>query len=60
MSYTKMQISNFLNDNILFKFWISDDFIIKLNNDNNTYTFDEIENIIKICYHEYMKKFFIK
>ena len=29
MSYTKMQISNFLNDNILFKFWISDDFIIK-------------------------------
>ena len=47
MSYTKMQISNFLNDNILFKFWISDDFIIKLNEDNNTYTFDEIENIIK-------------
>lgn len=47
MTFTKMQISNFLNDNISFKFSISDDFIIKLNEDNNTYTFDEIENIIK-------------
>lgn len=47
MTFTKMQISNFLNENIRFKFLISDEFIIKLNEDKDTYTFDEVENIIK-------------
>ena len=29
MSYTKSQVSNFLNDKILFRFSISNDFIIE-------------------------------
>lgn len=43
MSFTKKQISNFLNGKILFRFTISNEFIIAFNEHEELFTFDEIE-----------------
>lgn len=50
MSYTKSQVSNFLNDKILFRFSISNDFIIEFDNYKEFFTFEELERIIKSNY----------
>ncbi len=50
MSYTKSQVSNFLNDNILFRFSISNDFIIEFDDYKEFFTFEELERIIKSNY----------
>lgn len=47
MSFTKKQISNFLNDRILFRFAIRDDKIIDFNECESIFTFDELEKVIK-------------
>ncbi|MEI4310916.1 hypothetical protein V9673_10285, partial [Streptococcus suis] len=47
MSLTKKQIANFLSDKILFRFTISDDFIITFNEREKLFTFDEIEKVVK-------------
>lgn len=47
MSYTKKQISNFLNDKILFRFSISDSNLIDFNQQEELFTFDELEKVIK-------------
>lgn len=47
MSFTKKQVSNFLNDKILFRFTISSDFIIDFHEYKEFFTFDELEKIIK-------------
>ncbi|KXT72990.1 hypothetical protein STRDD10_01680 [Streptococcus sp. DD10] len=47
MSFTKKQVSNFLNDKILFRFTISSDFIIDFHEYEEVFTFDELEKIIK-------------
>ena len=47
MSYTKSQVSNFLNDKILFRFTISSDFIIDFHEHEEVFTFDELEKNIK-------------
>lgn len=50
MSYTKSQVSNFLNDKILFRFSISKDFIIEFDDYKEFFTFEELERIIKSNY----------
>ncbi len=50
MSYTKSQVSNYLNDKILFRFSISNDFIIEFDEHKEFFTFEEIERIIKSNY----------
>ena len=50
MSYTKIQVSNFLNDKILFRFSISNDFIIEFDDYKEFFTFEELERIIKSIY----------
>ena len=50
MSYTKSQVSNFLNDKILFRFSISNDFIIEFDDYKEFFTFEELERIIKSNY----------
>ncbi|EPX04599.1 DUF6161 domain-containing protein [Streptococcus agalactiae] len=47
MTYTKKQIANFLNDRILFRFTISNEFVITFNEHEELFTFDEIEKIVK-------------
>ena len=47
MSYTKKQISNFLNEKVLFRFSISDSNLIDFNQLEELFTFDELENVIK-------------
>lgn len=47
MSFTKKQVSNFLNDKILFRFTISSDFIVDFHEYKEFFTFDELEKIIK-------------
>lgn len=47
MSFTKKQISNFLNGKILFRFTISNEFIIAFNEHEELFTFDEIEKIVE-------------
>ena len=47
MSLTKKQIANFLSDKILFRFTISDDFVITFNEREKLFTFDEIEKVVK-------------
>ena len=46
MSYTKSQVSNFLDDKILFRFGISSDYIIKFDTNEEFFTFNELETII--------------
>lgn len=48
MSYTKSQVSNFLNDKVLFRFSISNDFIIEFDDYKEFFTFEELERIIKV------------
>ena len=50
MSYTKSQVSNYLNDKILFRFSISNDFIIEFDEHKEFFTFEELERIIKSNY----------
>lgn len=47
MGFTKKQISNFLDDKILFRFSIGEEYVINYNQQNEEYTFDELEKIIK-------------
>ena len=47
MGFTKKQISNFLDDKILFRFSIDAQYVINYNQQNEEYTFDELENIAK-------------
>lgn len=47
MSFTKKQISNFLNGKILFRFTISNEFIIAFNEHEELFTFDEIEKVVE-------------
>ena len=46
MVLIKSQILNFLNDKLLFRFSISNDFIINFNENEAIFTFDELERII--------------
>ena len=50
MGLTKSQISNFLNDKILFRFSISNEYIIKFSEHEEIFTFEELEKIIKRNY----------
>ena len=50
MSYTKGQVSNFLNDKILFRFSISKEFTIEYIDYEKFFTFEELERIIKSNY----------
>lgn len=47
MGFTKKQISNFLDDKILFRFSIDAQYVINYNQQNEEYTFDELEKIAK-------------
>lgn len=47
MSFTKKQISNFLDNNILFRFLIQEEYLINYNPQSEEYTFDELEKIAK-------------
>lgn len=47
MGFTKKQISNFLDDKILFRFSIEEEYVINYNRQNEDYTFDELERIAK-------------
>ena len=47
MGVTKKQISNFLDDKILFRFLIGEEYVINNNQQNEVYTFDELERIAK-------------
>lgn len=47
MSFTKKQISNFLNGKILFRFTISNEFVIAFNDHEELFTFDEIEKVVE-------------
>ena len=47
MSFTKKQISNFLNNKILFRFSISDNNLINFEERKEIFTFDEIEKVVK-------------
>lgn len=47
MGFTKKQISNFLDDKILFRFSIDEQYVINYNRQNEEYTFDELEKIAK-------------
>ena len=46
MGLTKSQVANFINDKILFRFSISNDFIINFSEREDIFTFDELEGII--------------
>lgn len=46
MGLTKGQVANFLNDEILFRFSISNDFIINFSEEKEIFTFNELEGII--------------
>ena len=46
MGSTKSQVANFINDEILFRFSISNDFIINFSEQEDIFTFDELERII--------------
>lgn len=46
MIYTKSQVSNFLDDKILFRFEIPSDFIIKFDTHKELFTFEQLEKII--------------
>ena len=46
MGLTKGQVANFLNDEILFRFSISNDFIINFSEEKDIFTFNELEGII--------------
>lgn len=46
MGFTKSQVANFINDEILFRFSISNDFIINFSEQEDIFTFDELERII--------------
>lgn len=50
MSFTKKQVSNFLNDKILFRFSISSEFTIDFSDYDEIFTFEELEKIIKSNY----------
>ena len=45
MGFTKKQISNFLDDKILFSFSIGEEYVINYNPQSEEYTFDELERI---------------
>ena len=47
MGVTKKQISNFLDDKILFRFLIQEEYLINYNPQSEEYTFDELERIAK-------------
>lgn len=47
MSFTKKQISNCLDNNILFRFLIREEYLINYNPQSEEYTFDELEKIVK-------------
>ena len=47
MGFTKKQISNFLDDKILFSFSIGEEYVINYNPQSEEYTFDELEKIAK-------------
>ena len=47
MGFTKKQISNFLDDKIIFKFSLREEYVINYNQQNEVYTFDELEKIAK-------------
>ena len=47
MQFTKTQISNFLNNNVSFRFSISDNNRIKFDEYQEFFTFDEVEKIVK-------------
>lgn len=47
MGFTKKQISNFLDNKILFRFSIEEQYVINYNHQNEEYTFDELERISK-------------
>lgn len=46
MGLTKGQVANFINDEILFRFSISNDFIINFSEQEDIFTFNELEGII--------------
>ena len=46
MNYTKSQVSNFLDDKVLFRFAIPSDFIIEFDANEKLFTFEELEKII--------------
>ena len=46
MGLTKGQVANFINDKILFRFSISNDFIINFSEQEDIFTFNELEGII--------------
>ena len=50
MGLTKSQVSNFLNDKILFRFSISSEFIIDFRDYEEIFTFEELEKIIESNY----------
>lgn len=47
MGFTKKQISNFLDDKVLFRFSIREEYAISYNQQSEKYTFDELEKITK-------------
>ena len=47
MSFTKKQISNFLDDKLLFRFSIGEEYVINYNRQSEEYTFDELKKIAK-------------
>lgn len=47
MGFTKKQISNFLDDKILFRFSIGEEYLINYKPQSEEYTFDELEKIAK-------------
>ena len=47
MGFTKKQISNFLDDKVLFRFSIGEEYLINYNLQSEEYTFDELEKIAK-------------
>ena len=47
MGFTKKQISNFLDDKILFRFSIDEQYVINYKPQSEEYTFDELERIAK-------------
>ena len=47
MGFTKKQISNYLDDKILFRFSIGEEYLINYKPQSEEYTFDELEKIAK-------------
>lgn len=47
MGFTKKQISNFINDEILFRFSIGENNLIKFDQYDELFTFDELEKVVK-------------